>query len=77
MNKGAIILVLIYLLSLSLCASCNARSDNSVYICTGCGAYCYHSKRTCRGLNNCQATIREVPLNVAKSKHRKPCDICY
>lgn len=77
MNRGIWILISIYIQSLLLCASCDARSGTSVYICTGTGAYCYHSRRSCRGLNNCQASIKKVSLDVAKSKHRRPCDICY
>ena len=77
MKKVYAALLLLLILSYSLCTSCNVRGDNSVYICTGYSAYCYHCKRNCRGLNNCHADIKKVSLNVAKSKGREPCNICY
>lgn len=53
-----------------------SESGGSVYICTGSGAYAYHSNSGCRGLNNCQASIVPTSLSEAKKK-RKPCEICY
>lgn len=50
----------------------------SVFICTGNYSVVYHSKSDCRGLNNCQATIKivsqEYALNTAE---RRPCCICW
>ena len=52
-------------------------SGASVYICTGKKAYSYHNNKNCRGLNNCQAEIKKVSMEYAKSINRKPCKICY
>lgn len=49
----------------------------SVYICTGKSAYSYHNNRSCRGLNKCNAEIKSVSLEYAKSIGRSPCKICY
>lgn len=54
------------------------KEDNtSVYICTGKSAYSYHNNRECRGLNKCNAEIKSVSLEYAKSIGRSPCKICY
>lgn len=52
-------------------------NDTSVYICTGKSAYSYHNNRSCRGLNKCNAEIKSVSLDYAKSIGRSPCKICY
>lgn len=52
-------------------------NDTSVYICTGKSAYSYHNNRSCRGLNRCNAEIKSVSLEYAKSIRRSPCKICY
>ena len=49
----------------------------TVYICTGKSAYSYHNNRGCRGLNRCNAEIKSVSLEYAKSIGRSPCKICY
>ena len=54
----------------------SSASGGSVYICTGSGAYAYHSNRNCSGLNNCKADIVTTSLSKAK-KSRKACNICY
>ena len=45
----------------------------TVYICTGKGAYAYHSNSSCRGLNNYQAEIVSTTLKQAKKK-RSACN---
>lgn len=57
--------------------SVNLQSETYVYICTGRYSQCYHSKRNCSGLNNCQADIAKVTLSRAKSLHRRRCKKCY
>ena len=53
------------------------ENNTSVYICTGKSAYSYHNNRDCRGLNKCNAEIKSVSLEYAKSIGRSPCKICY
>lgn len=53
------------------------ENNTNVYICTGKSAYSYHNKRSCRGLNRCNADIKIVSLEYAKSIGRSPCKICY
>lgn len=58
-------------------ASLQKENNTSVYIYTGKSAYSYHNNRSCRGLNKCNAEIKSVSLEYAKSIGRSPCKICY
>lgn len=69
-----ILLLLVLLLGSVACEE--ESGSGSVYICTGSGAYAYHSNSGCRGLNNCQGSIISVSVSEAK-KSRVPCKICY
>lgn len=74
-----LLLVLFFILSFD-CSFVQAGidSESKVWICTSSGAYAYHSKRTCRGLNNCKTDIVLVTKQEAIEKfRRKPCKICY
>ena len=65
---------------LGSCFSLTAPSPKSatfVYICTGKSAYSYHRTDACSGLNNCQASIKKVTIEYAKSIKRRPCKKCY
>lgn len=53
------------------------ENNTNVYICTGKSAYSYHNNRNCRGLNRCNAEIKSVSLDYAKTIGRSPCKICY
>jgi len=73
-----LVTVLLFLTSFSSSSIPVTNSNtSSVYICTGEKAYSYHKNRTCSGLNRCQAEIRMVTLEYAKSIKRQPCKICY
>lgn len=54
-----------------------AASEATVYICVSENSKRYHCNRNCRGLNNCEHTIREVTVSKAKSLGRTPCKVCY
>ena len=75
-----IIILLILALAVTSCAGNRQRKANEekemVWICTGSSATTYHDNRSCRGLNNCRATIEEIPLEEAEV-YRRPCKICY
>ena len=51
--------------------------QSQVYICTGPGAYRYHNKHTCRGLNNCKGEIVKVSVSYAQNHGFTACKICY
>lgn len=51
--------------------------EATVYICTGPKATKYHATQTCRGLNRCSGSIRQLPVSSARSKGFTPCKICY
>ena len=50
--------------------------DSTVYICTGSSSKCFHSTRDCKGLNNCNGTIKALKVSKASKKRRK-CKICF
>ena len=66
-------LILGSVIGMTSCASADAASDKSVYICTGPKAKVYHSTPDCKGLNRCSDTIKKVPKSSTK---RKGCRIC-
>lgn len=53
------------------------QASGNVYICTGGSSKKYHSTPDCRGLNNCQGSIRQISLQKAKEMGRTACKICY
>jgi hypothetical protein len=53
------------------------NSLSNVYICTGPKAKVYHSKSTCRGMNNCSEEIKSITLAKAKKMGRRECKICW
>lgn len=49
-----------------------------VWICTGRGAFAYHLKSNCRGLNRCKSEIKNITLLDAITQwHRDKCRNCY
>ena len=54
-----------------------AAGEATVYICVSGSSKRYHCDRDCRGLNNCEHTIRKVTVSKAKSMGRTPCKVCY
>lgn len=52
------------------------QAGNEVLICTGSGAYAYHSHR-CWGLNRCKASIVRTTRSKAEQKGYRPCRNCY
>lgn len=75
MNK--IILSTILLLSLPTAVQQKEKTAGMVYICTGSNAKKYHCDVDCRGLNNCQGSIRQISLQKAREMGRTACKICY
>lgn len=74
------VLLFVYFSTINIVSPCTlnkVEGDTYVYICTGKKAYSYHCNRGCRGLNKCQAEIKKVTLEYAKSIKRIPCKICY
>lgn len=65
-------LLISFLLSLT-----GAVEVTNVYICTGKYAKVYHSKKNCRGLNNCKGEIKYITLDQAKDQGKRACKICY
>ena len=56
----------------------STASERYVYVCTGGNSSRYHKTDRCRGLQNCQATVKKVTLDYAENKlKRTPCKICY
>jgi hypothetical protein len=53
------------------------QSEETVYVCTGPSSRCYHSKRRCKGLENCSGTIRAVSIDEAIKWGRRPCKFCH
>ena len=51
--------------------------EATVYICTGPKAKKYHATETCRGLNRCSGSIRQLSVSSARVKGFTPCKICY
>lgn len=51
--------------------------EATVYICTGPKAKKYHATETCRGLNRCSGSIKQLSVSSARSKGFTPCKICY
>ena len=75
-------LVALLLLSIALMSCVNNQSKGEkknvemVWVCTGNSATTYHNNRSCRGLNNCRATIEQMPVEEAEI-YRRPCKTCY
>ena len=54
-----------------------APTEELVYICDSPGAYAYHSKQKCEGLQRCRHEILHVPLSQALAKGKqKICGYC-
>lgn len=78
-------IIALIVLAITLTASTNVKSEEQkelttkgmVWICTGKSSECYHSNKSCKGLNSCKATKKEVTLEEAKRMGRRPCKICY
>lgn len=51
--------------------------EATVYVCTGPKAKKYHATQTCRGLNRCSGSIRQLSVSSARAKGFTPCKICY
>ena len=67
----------ILLLILLFVCSAHTEQPETVYVCTGGWAKCYHYKKDCEGLQNCGGTIKEITLEEAKKMGRgKPCGYC-
>ena len=79
MKKLLLIILLAGLSSLDAGSSqvTTESSATTVWICTGSSSECYHSRKNCKGLNSCRATIKEVTLEKAKQMKRRPCKMCY
>lgn len=55
-----------------------AKTETYVYICTGGSSVRYHKTDKCRGLENCQASVKKVTLDYAENKlKRSQCKLCY
>lgn len=52
------------------------KLPEKVYICTGKSATVYHYNKTCKGIQACKATIKQVSLEEAVDMGRRPCKIC-
>lgn len=52
------------------------EKDSTVYICTGSSSKCFHSSPDCKGLNNCNDSIKAIKVSKA-SKNRRKCKICF
>ena len=52
-------------------------AEATVYICTGPKARKYHASSSCRGLNRCSGSIKQLSVSSAKAKGFTPCKICY
>lgn len=77
-------ILLLIVLSLVFASSANhtecengSEKETMVWICTGKSSECYHSNKSCKGLNSCRAEKKEVTLEYAKDLGRRPCKICY
>lgn len=54
------------------------EAETYVYICTGGSSKRYHKSTACKGLDNCQASVKKVTLDYAENKlKRTPCKLCY
>lgn len=51
--------------------------EATVYVCTGPKAKKYHATQTCRGLNRCSGSVRQLSVSSARAKGFTPCKICY
>lgn len=69
-------LLLLSLFCLPLLSMKVDAPSKTVYICTGKTAKVYHSRKDCKGLNNCKGTIKAVSLEEIQ-KSRRACKICY
>lgn len=54
------------------------KKETNVWICNSEKSVAYHSKKDCRGLNNCKHEIKEVTKTDAMNVYgRRACKICY
>jgi hypothetical protein len=53
-----------------------APRPERAYYCASGWRVKYHRTESCRGLENCNATVKPLPLGVAR-KQMEPCRICY
>ena len=74
--KTLILSTLAFILSGQVSAEVKTK-EATVYICTGPKAKKYHATQTCRGLNRCSGSIRQLSVSSAKAKGFTPCKICY
>lgn len=77
MIKKLLLLILVFLFSISCTKEDNTYSKQPVssgayYICTGSGAYAYHSNRSCSGLNKCKSSI----ISTSNLSGYSRCKIC-
>lgn len=54
-----------------------SSSETTVYICTGKYAKTYHSTTKCRGLGNCQSSVKAVTQTSAVKAGRRACKVCW
>ena len=54
-----------------------SKSEKTVYICTGKYAKTYHSTTNCRGLGNCQSSVKAVTQTSAEKAGRRAFNISY
>lgn len=51
--------------------------NRNVFICDSNGAYAYHSKTSCSGLNNCEYTIYKISEKGAINEGYRYCELCW
>lgn len=50
--------------------------DDTVYVCDGPMAKCYHSTDDCKGLSRCSGRIIEMIVEEAEAEGETPCRMC-
>lgn len=68
-------MVLMALMSMAVLVGCD--KDDTVYVCTGDGAYAWHCKKICRGLKSCDGQIVSTTVDQLSGKYKHACEICY
>jgi hypothetical protein len=76
-NFGDMKRVFFVLAVLVLLLSYGCVAEDTVYVCTGKGAFVWHCKRSCRGLKNCDGQIISASVSNLSSKYKRGCEICY
>jgi hypothetical protein len=51
-------------------------AQQTVFLCTGSGAYAYHFKSGCTGLKHCKSETISVTLEKARAMERQACQLC-